>query len=152
MNIVDLIKEQHREFEGLMDQVARTSDDDPEGRLRSFVYTRSRLHAHGRAEERILFPRMKEDPPTRSAALEALEWHHASSDLVKEFKQVSPQSELWLPKWLVIRGIILAHIEVEEEQALELIQLNFERQELEQLGRDFQEAEENIIRQSTKAK
>jgi hypothetical protein len=144
MNIIDIIKSQHREFRALMDQVRDTQSDDLEERKRLFELTRSKLHAHGRAEEHVLFPRMEEDARTRQAALEAWEWHRASNRLMKGILQLSPADELWLPKWLVIRGTILAHLDAEEARALELLGEVFGAEELEGMGRDFLAIEESI--------
>jgi len=144
MNIIDLIKEQHREFEELMEQVARTSADLPE-RERLFKHIHSRLYSHGRAEERVLFPRMEEDERTRAAALEAREWHHASSSVMKEIVRLEPTDERWLPKWLVVWGIIHAHLDAEERRALERAREAFSPEELDSLGRAFVEAEEAAL-------
>lgn len=145
MNIADIIIEQHREFEELMDQVAGTTADDPEERMWLFHHTRSRLRSHGRAEERVMFPRMEEDERTRPAALEAREWHSASTAVMKELMRTDPGDELWLPKWGVVRGIILAHIDAEEQRALARLREVFPEQELERMGRDFRRAEEAVL-------
>jgi hypothetical protein len=137
MNIVDIIKEQHKEFRMLMDQVRDTTPEDPEERRRLFQLTRSKLNAHGRAEERVLFPRMEQDERTRQAALESWEWHAASSNLMRSLIQLSPVDELWMPKWLVIRGTILTHLDAEETRALGPLKDVFDQEELERMGRDF---------------
>jgi hemerythrin superfamily protein len=144
-NIIDIIKEQHREFRELMDNVRDTTVDDPGERLRMFKLTRSKLNSHGRAEERVLFPRMEQDKRTRPAALEALEWHAASSNVMKGVAGTPLESELWLPKWLVARGIIMTHLDAEEARALERIREAFSPDELERLGKEFLLAEEEII-------
>jgi hypothetical protein len=90
---------------------------------------------------------MEEDRRTRLAALEAQEWHHASTGVMKEIRGIDPGDEIWLPKWLVVRGVILAHLEVEESQALDLLQRYFERDELERLGSEFSAVEESMLRE-----
>ena len=144
MSIIEIIMEQHREFRSLMDQVRDSAADDLEERKRLFHLTRSRLNSHGRAEERVLFPRMERDARTRPAALEAWEWHTASSNLMKGIEHLSPADELWMPKWLVIRGVILTHLDAEEARALAPLREVFEQDELERMGRDFLAAEEWI--------
>ena len=146
MNIIDIIKEQHKEFRALMDQVRETTADDSEERMRRFRLTRSKLNSHGRAEEAVLFPRMEQDERTRLAALEALEWHAASSNAMKGIAETAPENELWLPKWLVVRGIIMTHLDAEEARALERVRETFTPDEMEQLGRDFLAAEEAVTK------
>ena len=55
-----------------------------------------------------------------------------------------------MPKWLVFSGIILAHLDAEEERALERLDKTFDEEELERLGRDFLAAEEEIMAESSK--
>ena len=145
MNIVGIIKTQHREFRTLMDQVRDTTADDLEERRRLFYLTRSRLNAHGRAEEHVLFPRMERDSLTRPAALEAWEWHKASNNLMRGILQLSPADELWMPKWLVIRGTILMHLDAEEARALEPLKEVFGPEELKQMGREFLAVKDAVL-------
>jgi len=145
MNIIDIIKAQHREYRALMDQVRDAPADDLEERKRLLDLTRSKLHAHGRAEEHVVFPRMEEDARTRPAALEAWEWHRASNALMRGLLQLAPADELWMPKWLVIRGTIMAHLDAEEARALVSLAEAFGPEELEELGRKFLAVEEDIL-------
>lgn len=142
MNIVEIIMEQHREFRILMDQVRDSAALDLEERKMLFHLTRSKLNSHGRAEERVLFPTMEQDARTRPAALEAWEWHAASNQLMRSLTHLSLADELWMPKWLVIRGVILTHLDAEEARALAPLREVFEQDELEQMGRDFLAADE----------
>ncbi|HPT74559.1 MAG TPA: hemerythrin domain-containing protein, partial [Methanomassiliicoccaceae archaeon] len=82
MNIVVVIKQQHEEFRHLIDQVTEAASKDTPEQMRLFREVRSKLNAHGRAEERVSFPRMEEDERTRQAALEAEEWHAASRNVM----------------------------------------------------------------------
>ena len=50
-----------------------------------------------------------------------------------------------MPKWLVFSGIILAHLDAEEERALGRLDKTFDEEELGRLGRDFLAAEEGIM-------
>jgi len=150
MNIVVVIKQQHEEFRHLIDQVTEAASKDTPEQMRLFREVRSKLNAHGRAEERVLFPRMEEDERTRQAALEAEEWHAASRNVMSKLAELAPEDELWMPKWLVFSGIILAHLDAEEERALGRLDKTFDEEELERLGRDFLAAEEGIMAESSK--
>lgn len=149
VNLVEWIKEEHKIFEDLMENVTKTQASEPQARLHLFNQAIRRLDAYGTAEEETLFPAMQQNSLTKAAALKALEWHRSARHILTELIELNPSDQLWLPKMLVARGIIVAHIKVEEETALTALQQAFEPAEIDQINRDFRSLEDSILKRET---
>ena len=92
---------------------------------------------------------MQANPVTKPVALEALEWHRSARHMLNEIISLSPKDEQWLPKFLVASGIIVAHIKVEEKNALSALQQAFESTEIDKLDREFRSVEDGVLRKET---
>ena len=132
-----------------MENVVRTPTSNPQTRLQLFTQTLKRLDAHGTAEEQTLFLAMQDEPLARAAALEALEWHRSARRILRELTVLSPWDELWLPKMLVVRGIIAAHIRTEEETTLRVFEQVFDPSRIEHLDSSFHSVEDDIQKKET---
>jgi len=149
LTLVEWIRKEHRIFKGLMGNVANTKASDPQTRLKLFNQAIKRLDAHGTAEEETLFKVMQTNQATRLASLEALEWHRSARHMLNEIIKLDPKDEHWLPKFLVASGIIVAHIKVEEKNALSTLQQAFKSTEISRSNRDFRSVEDGILRRET---
>ena len=145
MDIVDIIKKQHQDIRALIQQTCGKEEYDTEERKQIIQLILTKLRVHAMIEEMILFPRMEERATARSAALEAWEYHTVATNIAKGLVQLSPADELWIPRWRVVKGVILIHIDAEENRVLSSLQKAFTQEEREDMGRKFIRAENAAI-------
>ncbi len=134
MNGLDLLKDDHRRVEKLLEELDDTSEDDIERRRELFRRLTDDMQAHEIIEEEILYPALKDHSRAREVVLEGYEEHHVVDTIMGELDDVPFDDETWAAKFSVMKENIEHHIEEEEEDMFEKAEDIFEPDELEELG------------------
>ncbi len=145
MSVIDIILREHPEILDEMDELLDTPSEAYEERRRRFNEIAARIEAHERAEELTLYASLTQDHVTRQVAFQALEEHRLIRLLLQEQASISPQEEIWLPRMVVTRNLLSLHANIEENNVLPLADRMFSREDLDQMGRDFELTERSVI-------
>lgn len=137
MNIVDRLKEEHREILTLLNDLLMASMDDTEAYSMRYLDLMTRVEAHERGEERTIYNALSADLEERPIALQAMEEHRLIRDLLRDLADVKITDERWLPKLVVANNVISLHIQIEEGNVLTLVQSTFSDGDRERFDRDF---------------
>jgi len=116
MDIVQLIKQDHRKVKGLFRQFQQGN-----GRNRQRIAEQiiEELSRHAAMEEQLVYPLLRaRDPKHEDAVLEALEEHHVAKATLLELDKMSVDDERYEAKMTVLCESIRHHIKEEETELL----------------------------------
>ncbi len=133
--VVEVLKHDHRMVEELFAKLEKAKGSSR--KLKVFKTLKEEFMKHAAAEEKILYPRMKEVQELRDFAFEADEEHALAKYLFNELESVEPGSEVWDAKCLVLKELIEHHVEEEEDEIFPKLKKELERDELLALGDDI---------------
>lgn len=143
MDVITLLKNDHREVKEMFDRVERLGERAGQQRSKLGEQICKALELHSKFEEEEFYPRFREraeDHEERTQLLEALEEHGIVDRLVSELKGMDPSDERYEAKLSVVMESARHHIKEEEREMLPMARDLMERKELMELGERFMEA------------
>lgn len=147
MDVVELIRQRHREMEQQLDELGDASEPDRRRELLRSVTTE--LARHMAVEERVLFPRVRDeladvDPDIFGAdVLENLEEHHVLKTTLDQLHDLDAADERFAARAEVLAEQVEHHHEEEEEGVLAGLGEHWDDARREEVGRAFADAEES---------
>jgi hemerythrin superfamily protein len=135
MNAIKMLKQQHREVEGLFEQLekARTGPQ----RQKVFDQIADALAAHATIEERHFYPSVKKRD-TEDILLESTEEHLAIKRVIADLLDCEPSDERFEAKCKVLKDEVEHHVEEEEGELFPKVQKLFDDEALKALGEEMQ--------------
>lgn len=109
--IYDILKAEHETVQGILDRLDAAR---PAARPRLLEQLKAALLPHMHAEEQGLYKTLRALDDSHETALDAKEEHRAANHVLKELERLSPGSELWHPRFHVLKESIEHHVEEEE--------------------------------------
>jgi hypothetical protein len=137
MPVVELLAKDHRALEKQLTALAETPSSEPAARVEMFSQLQTLLQAHARAEEEVVYRRLRLRQPEEAKVLEAFEEHHLVDILLQELASACPGGAGWTAKLKVLEEMLRLHIREEELQLFALVNESFEPAERAQMGREF---------------
>lgn len=116
MSIYDLIKNEHREVEKLISKIERTND--PDKRFELFEQLREDLSGHSKAEERVLYARLRNDPAVGGQIDVSLEEHQGIELLLFQLADLEADDERFSELLQQLKEAVEAHVGKEETDLL----------------------------------
>jgi len=147
MNAIELLKDDHDKVSRLFQKVKATEEGEHK---ELFKKIKAELDAHTHIEEKIFYPRLKEKEELEDIVLEGIEEHHQAKMFLRELAGLSEDSEKFEPKLKVLMEDIEHHVMEEEGDMFLKVEKNFDKAELEELGKQMEE-EKKIFQKSQQA-
>ena len=97
------------------------------------------LQVHEAIEEEIFYPALKQHAEAKEIVLEAYEEHNVVDTIMGEIERTPVEDERWAAKFTVMKENLEHHIEEEEGEMFEHARDVFDRETLEELGRQMKE-------------
>ena len=145
MNVVELLKEDHREALELLERLENMESEleaDEEGvevlPTDLFTQLKNALTLHTQEEEQVFYPAMREFDETREQIAEAIEEHQAVDQLLEEMADLSPEDEEFQNKLEELRENLEHHMEEEEDDLFPKAEELCEPKRLDEMGRQIQ--------------
>ncbi len=113
---LDLLHKEHKEVQGILDELTKTSTVSSHRRQELFMSLRQNLIPHLTGEEKYFYPALEEKSESRMDALEAEEEHHAARMTLDELDKTPQEDEHWIPKLMVLKEMIDHHVKDEESK------------------------------------
>lgn len=143
MNAFELLKADHEKVKKLLEKIAHASDKAIVTKEENFNKVVEEVKAHSKMEEKVFYPKLKENPKTRALILEAYEEHHLVDKLMSEVNKVDVGDEKWKAKFTVMEENLKHHIKEEEESLFPLVEEVLTEEEIEELGKELKEFKKN---------
>lgn len=137
MAILDTLAREHRDIEKIIARLADLPSTKPELRLKTFSRFQTLLQAHARAEEEVVYRRLKQRGADEQKTLEAYEEHHIADILLQELASACPGGHAWAAKVKVLEELLRHHIKEEELNLFPLVEESFEPATRERMDREF---------------
>lgn len=135
--VLDLLARDHRALERLLTDLAGLPSTEPEQRVHVFSRLQALLQAHARAEEEVVYRRLRQLAPEEPKPLEAFEEHHVADVLLQELASDCPGGAGWAAKVRVLEELLRHHIKQEELHLFPLVSQGFEERAQSLMGREF---------------
>jgi hemerythrin-like domain-containing protein len=114
MDIFTALKKDHAKVKGLFEELEKTTERGVKTREELFASINEELTLHAELEEKLFYPRLKEEKETHETTLEAMEEHALVKKLLKELEAAPKGTEVWAAKAKVLMENVRHHIEEEE--------------------------------------
>jgi hemerythrin superfamily protein len=135
MNIIELLKEDHRKVEDLFAKVEETESEKQH--LQLFEKIKTELETHTQIEETLFYPALEEYEDLKDMVLEAFEEHKQVKTLIREISALAEGSEKLDAKLKVMGENVEHHVGEEEDEMFPKVEELIEEQELERLGEEM---------------
>jgi hemerythrin superfamily protein len=146
MNIVELLKEDHREAEELIERLEGFDTELDEavsgiGEMPQDIFNQLKkaLTLHTQAEEQIIYPAMKQFQETADLIPEAIEEHQQVDQILDEMALLSVTDDEFQDKLEELKENLFHHIEEEEDELFPKAEELCGEKRLEEMGRQMQE-------------
>jgi hypothetical protein len=135
MDVIKLLKEDHRKLKGLFAELEGTEHAEKRFRLLNEIEKEIRIHS--RAEENLVYPAYREiaeKKKEKEMFFEANAEHHAVDLFLPELRDVDISSDVFKARATVLREMIEHHVEEEETEMFKTLREHMKKEELENLG------------------
>ncbi|CAN5211118.1 hemerythrin domain-containing protein [soil metagenome] len=146
MDALTLLKEDHKEVMGMLEQLEKTSEKSAQKREQLFGKLVKELTVHEKIEQEIFYPAVQEKAKTKQLkelVIESYLEHKLVDDIKADIQGTPFESEEWGPKLKIMMENIKHHAMEEEEQNMfPKVRELFSKQELDDLGAQMAEMKE----------
>jgi hemerythrin superfamily protein len=147
MNAIELLKDDHDKVDRLFQKVKATEEGEEHREL--FKKIKAELDAHTHIEEKIFYPRLREEEELEDITLEGIEEHHQAKMFLRELSNLTEDSENFEPKLKVLMEDITHHVQEEEGDMFIKVQEVIGEDELNELGKLMAEEKKNFQKTQT---
>jgi hemerythrin superfamily protein len=151
MDVIKLLKEDHKKVKKMLDELESTTDRAATKREELFAKIQSELKLHELVEEQIVYPAFREQAKLKDIVLEGYEEHHVVDLLMEEIANEPVTDETWGAKVKVMKENVEHHVEEEEEKMFPQARKLFKEEELEILGEQVEQRKRQEQTQQPKA-
>ncbi len=136
MDILDLIKKDHRKVASLFSQIETT--DDTQKLYECFNQLYEEISLHTEVEEQTFYPAVRDCQDTGQLVDEAQAAHDEAKQLLEEIEDLSPTSMEFKAKILELKQVIQQHVQEEENKVFSQVRQCLSQEERSQLGSKFE--------------
>jgi hemerythrin superfamily protein len=149
MTILTALKSDHDKAKKLLKTILAAEDEGQ--RIGMFEQFRMELTAHSRAEEKVLYARLKNTAKGKNEALEGAVEHEIVDHLMDDLASMpDAKSGEWSARCRVLQEMLEHHIEEEEDGVFRTTRDLFDRKTLDKMAGEFV-AEKGKLQDETRA-
>jgi hemerythrin superfamily protein len=136
----------HQEVSKMIETIIKTEDAKERGSL--FNEMKTALLAHSQAEQAVLYKKLQksDDEKARQFVFEGDNEHQiVEQQLEMLAKARNKAGEQWTAQMTVLKELVQHHVKEEESTGFSCARAEFEREELEKMGQQFQRQKEKLM-------
>lgn len=136
----------HQEVSTMIEKIISSEDSKERGSL--FNEMKAALLAHSEAEQAVLYKKMEksDDERSRQFVFEGMNEHQiVEQQLQMLSKARNKAGEQWTAQMTVLKELVNHHVKEEESTGFACARREFETEELEKLGQQFQRQKEKLM-------
>jgi len=142
MDILDLIKKDHRKLASLFSQIETT--DDTQKLYGCFNQLYEEISLHTEVEEQTFYRAVRDCHDTSHLVDEAQAEHDAAKHLLEEIEDLSPTSMEFKAKINELKQVIEHHVQEEENILFSQVLQCLSQEERSQLGNEFEAVKSHL--------
>lgn len=147
MDILSVLKEEHRTVSAMLDEAHDCEPDDE--RIDELAVTiEKELTAHATLEERLFYPELRdraEETDERVDVFEAYTEHEVVKHLLALLKSGRKRDELFKAELLVLGESVKHHVAEEESTIFSMARELLDKEELDEIGRRWEAAKTRLM-------
>ncbi len=141
LSILDLIKTDHRKTLKSLGDLEATTTETMVTRSISWAAAEKDLLLHMQSEEEVFYPKLERI--IEDEILKAVEEHNLIRMAADDLDMTPTDDKQWLAKLKVIRENVERHTQEEEDRILGMADKAFSTEDLEDMGKSFQNVKKN---------
>ena len=142
MNAIELLKQDHKEARGLMDQI-ETADKGDRSAKDLFMRLKHALTLHTQIEEKIFYPALRDHDETSDMIEESFREHEEVDQLLAEMTALNPRNDDFTDKLVELRDAVEHHVDEEESEMFPKAEKILGRERLVEMGRQMQQMKQS---------
>ena len=143
MNATELLKQDHQEASGLMDEL-ETADKGNMGPTRQlFNQLKEALTLHTQIEEQIFYPALEQHEETKDMVGEAFSEHKEVKKMLEDMSSMTPGSDEFMDQLTELRDSVEHHVEEEENEMFPKAERALGESRMQELGRQMQQMKQS---------
>lgn len=139
MDIITLLRQDHKHVLTLFKQLSDTTNAESKTRVSLFEKLEKELIVHTTFEEKFFYPGLKTNPKTKDITLEAYQEHHVIGHILADICTVSFDHDVWKAKLIVLNENTKHHIKEEEQDLFPKVRQVLSHEELVEIGKQYQQ-------------
>jgi hemerythrin superfamily protein len=136
--LIKIIKKDHEEVKEIFGKLEKAGNKSQREKLVAELFLEIDPHMEG--EEKGLYPELQKHKEAKESALEAVEEHHVAKMVMEELLDTSANDDRFLAKVIVLKSLILHHIEEEESKIFQMFKKTVSDNKAQQVLDDFNKA------------
>lgn len=145
MDVYKLLRQDHETVKAIFKELEETTERALKKRQSLFSELNLELTVHALAEEKFLYPLLKDADESHELALEAVEEHKVVKKLLKELDNGDKGTEEWAAKLKVLQENVEHHVEEEEGELFKKARKVIDADTAEQLAAEIEAFKEEHI-------
>lgn len=142
MDILDIIKADHRQVETLFSEIEST--ENPQKLYECFNQLYQALNVHVEVEEQTFYPAIRNCQDVDKLVDEAHKEHNQAKQILEDVSSFSPTSTEFKAKIRDLKQAVQHHVEEEENEIFPQVRKCMNEQEREKLGNEFEAAKSKV--------
>lgn len=140
MDIFQILKKDHQKAKELLEKLENTGPRAATTREKLFMQLKNDLEAHTHGEDVVVYPAFRQQSEMEEIIDEAKEEHDEVANLLEELEEAQEDSEAWASKLAELKKAVLHHVKEEEGEMFKKAKNLLSKEDLQDLGKEFQEA------------
>ncbi len=139
MNATELLKQDHQEASGLMDELETADKGNMSSTKKLFTQLKDALTLHTQIEEQIFYPALEQHEETKDMIGEAFSEHKEVKEMLEEMSTMTPGDDEFMDKLTELRDSVEHHVEEEETEMFPKAERVLGQSRMQELGRQMQQ-------------
>lgn len=148
MDVFELLEKDHEKVSGLLTQLSESSDNAVKVREGIFKELATELALHAKAEETLVYPRLKEFDALRDIVEEGIDEHQEAEQLLEELADMPKNDANWGAKLKELKQAIEHHVREEENELFPEARELIEEDELTELANTVAQEKKEMMQGS----
>ena len=139
MNAIELLKQDHQEAAGMMDELETADKGSMNITRDTFRQLKEALTLHTQIEEQVFYPALEQHEETQDMVSEAHSEHNEVKEMLAEMTALNPGSDEFMDKLTELRDSIEHHVEEEENEMFPKAERVLGESRLREMGRQMEQ-------------
>lgn len=140
MNIITLLKADHKEVSELFKKLLKSRTTANKDSVFSEIY--NALTVHAEFEEKTFYPAIKKSAQTKDLVMESFVEHDLMKILLSDIKNAPTKDDSWKAKVTVLEELVKHHVKEEEQDLFVKAKRILDKKQLEEMGKKYLERKE----------
>jgi hemerythrin-like domain-containing protein len=151
MNAIELLKQDHKEAMGMMEQIENNSEGTASDRsnMQMFNQLKQALTLHTKMEEQIFYPALRDHDETADMIEEAYEEHKGVDEILARMSGMSPSNSDFMDLLEELKDNVQHHVEEEETEMFPRAEKILGQSRLQEMGRQMQQMKQGMSATAT---